>query len=58
MPTQARTWSKEHCYPSNPEVHISQTMVIVTAIIKVQAVINLCLVTTAVYQDEIILHET
>jgi len=58
MPTQASTWSKEHSYPSNPEIHVSQTMVIVTAFIKIQAIMNLCLVTTAVYQDEIILQET
>jgi len=29
MPTQASTLSKQYPYPPNPEVHVSQTMVMV-----------------------------
>jgi hypothetical protein len=58
MPTQAITLSKQYSYPSNPEVHVSQTMVIVTANIKVQAIINLRPLTKVVYQDDILLQET
>jgi len=58
MHTQASMLSKQYSYPSNPEVHVSQKMVIFTANIKVQAIMNLCLLTTAVYQDKIIFQET
>jgi len=58
MPTQAITLSKQYSYPSNPEDQVSQTMVIFTANIKVQAIMRFCLLTTAVYQDGILLQET
>jgi hypothetical protein len=50
VPTQAITLSKQYSYPSNPQVHVSQTMVIVTANIKVQVIMNLRPLTTAVYR--------
>ena len=58
MPTQASTLSKEYSDPSNPEVHVSQTMVIITENIKVQVIMSICLLTTAVYQGDILLQET
>jgi hypothetical protein len=58
MPTQASMLAKECSYQPNPEVHVSQTTkVIFTANIKVQTIMNLSLLTTAVYQGDILLQE-
>ena len=49
MPTQASALSKGYSRPLNPWF-MFKTIVIFTANIKVQLIMNLCLLTTAVYQ--------
>ena len=57
MRTQASILSKGYSRPLNPWF-MFQTIVIITANVKVKLIMNLRLLTTAVYQDDTILEET